>query len=84
MRGDQRAVDVDQQQPVGVRARLPGPPAGLGPRRPQPGQAELVTRDLFDDPPGGRGRGDRAEQGRLVAQGGQVAEAVAAVGQHHS
>jgi hypothetical protein len=68
MRLHQRAVDVDQQQPVGVRAGLPGPRAGLGPGRPQPGQAEFVTGDALDDPPGGGGRGDRAEQLTLVTQ----------------
>jgi hypothetical protein len=79
----QRAVDVDQQQPVGVRAGLPGTPAGLGTRRPQPGQAQLVGGDLLHHPPGGRGRGDRAEQLRLVAQHRQVAQAVPTIGQHH-
>jgi hypothetical protein len=83
MRVHQRAVDVDQQQPVGVRAGLPGPPAGLGPGRPQPGQAELVTGDALNDPPGGGGRGDRAEQPTLVTQHRQVAQAVPTVGQDH-
>jgi hypothetical protein len=79
----QRAVHVDQQQ-VGVRpgTDLPGLRASLGPCRPQPGQAKLVTCDLFDHPPGGRGGGDRAEQLRLVAQHRQVAQGIAAVGQH--
>jgi hypothetical protein len=83
VRVQQRAVHVHQQQPVGVRAGLPGTPTGMGTRRPQPGQAKLVGGDLLHHPPGGRGRGDRTEQLRLVAQDCQVAQAVPTIGQHH-
>jgi hypothetical protein len=84
VRVHQRAVHVDQQQ-VRVRpgASPPGPPTGLGARRRQPGQAQLVTSDPLHHPPGGRGRGHRAEQLRLVAQHRQVGKAVPTVGQHH-
>ena len=80
----QRAVHVDHQQ-VGIRpgAGLPGPGAGVRSCRPQAGQAELVTGGALHHPPGGRGGGDRAEQLGLVAQHGQIAQAVPAVGQHH-
>jgi hypothetical protein len=37
---------------------------------------------LGDDAPGGCGRADLTEQLRLVAERGQVADAVAAVGEH--
>jgi hypothetical protein len=53
------------------------------PGGPQPGQPIGVVGDPLDDPPGGRGRSHRAEQFRLVAQGGQVAQALATIGQHH-
>jgi hypothetical protein len=55
----------------------------VGPGGADAGQAELITSNLFDHPPGGRGGGDLAEQLRLVPQGRQVAEAVATVGQQH-
>ena len=66
-----------------MRADLPGTHPRLGAGGADAGQAELVTSDLFDHPPRGRGGGHAAEQPGLVTQDGQVAEAVAAVGQHH-
>jgi hypothetical protein len=80
----QRAVHVHHQQ-VGVRIRAsgPGPATCVGAGGADAGQAELVTSNLFDHSPGGRGGGDLAEQLRLVPQGRQVAEAVATVGQQH-
>jgi hypothetical protein len=55
----------------------------MGPGGAQPGQPVGIGGDPFQHPPGGRGRGHRSEQLRLVPQGSQVAQAVAAVGQHH-
>jgi hypothetical protein len=43
---------------------------GTGGPGPDAGQAELVTGDLIDHPPGGRGGGDLAEQLGLVPQDG--------------
>ena len=51
--------------------------------RPQPGKPVGVTGDLLDHPPSCWRGGDRAEQLGLVAQDGEIAEAVATVGQHH-
>jgi hypothetical protein len=80
----QRAVDVHHQQVgVGMRTGGPGPATCVGAGGTDAGQAKLVTSDLFDHPPRGRGGGHAAEQLGLVTQGGQVAEAVAAVGQQH-
>ena len=56
---------------------------GMGPGGPQPGQSVRVGGDPLDDPPGGRGRGHRAEQLRLVPQHRQVGKAVPTIGQHH-
>jgi hypothetical protein len=49
----------------------------------QPGQSVRILGRSLDDPPGGRGRGHRPEQLRLIRQGGQVGKAVATIGQHH-
>jgi hypothetical protein len=84
LRQHQGRVGVDDQQlDVRVAADGPGAGAGVRPGGPQPCQPARILAGSFDDPPGGRGRGYRAEQGRLVPQGGQVGQAVAAVGQHH-
>jgi hypothetical protein len=64
-------------------ARLPGSGPGLHTGRAQAGQAELVAGSTLDHPPGGRGGSHWAEQLGLVGQDGQVAQAVAAVGQQH-
>jgi len=80
----QGRVGVDDQQlDIGVAAGCPGADAGVGPGGPQPGQPVGVSGDPVQHPPGGRGGGHRAEQLGLISQGGQVAEAVPAVGQHH-
>jgi hypothetical protein len=55
----------------------------MRPCGPQAGQPVRVVGDPLDDPPGGRGRGHRAEQLRLIPQHPKVTEAVATVGQHH-
>jgi hypothetical protein len=49
----------------------------------QPGQPVSILGGALEHPPGGRRGGDRAEQRRLVAQHRQVAQAVAAVGEHY-
>jgi hypothetical protein len=48
---------------------------------PQPGKHGLV--DTVQDPPRRRGRGDRAEQFRLVPQHRQVRDRLPTIGQHH-
>jgi hypothetical protein len=84
VRKDKGRVRIDDEQvDVGVAAGHPGPDAGVRPGGAQPGQPISVVGDPFEHSPGGRGRGDRAEQLRLVAQHRQVRQAVAAVGQHH-
>jgi hypothetical protein len=65
------------------RRRRANEDAAMGPGGAQPGQPVGIGGDPFQHPPGGRGRGHRSEQLRLVPQGSQVAQAVAAVGQHH-
>jgi len=80
----QGRVGVDDQQfDSWIAAGSPGTGASMGPGGAQPGQSVRVLGGPLDDPPGGWGRGHRAEQLRLVLQSGQVAQAVAAVGQHH-
>jgi hypothetical protein len=45
VRVNKGGVQVDHQQPIHPRASLPGPPAGLRPGQPQPGQvAGFVER----------------------------------------
>jgi hypothetical protein len=80
----QGRVRVDDQQ-LDLRVAAGGPDAGAGmrPGGPQPGQPVRVAGRAFDHPPGGRGRGHRAEQLRLITQHRQIAQAVATVGQHH-
>jgi hypothetical protein len=80
----QRAIHVHHQQlGVGMATGSPGPATGVGAGRAQAGKPVGVAGDLLNHPPcRGRG-GDLTEQLGLVAQGGQVAEAVAAVGQQH-
>ena len=75
-------VDDQQLERRGGRRR-PRRGRGHGPGRPAAGPARRVAGRALDHPPGGRGRGHRAEQLRLVAQHRQVAQAVAAIGQHH-
>jgi hypothetical protein len=83
VRGHKGGVQVDHQQPVHPRAGLPGSPAGLRAGQPQPGQASLAALgEALDDPPGGRGRGHRAEQPGLVTERRQVAQAVPTIGEH--
>jgi hypothetical protein len=80
----QRRVRVHHQQlQVRVAADGPGTGAGMGPGGAQPGQPVRILGQALHDPPGSWGRGHRAEQLRLIAQGGQVGQAVAAVGQQH-
>jgi hypothetical protein len=84
VRGYQGRVRVhDQHLDRWIATGRPHPGAGMRPGGPQPGQPIGVVGDPLDDPPGGRGRGHRAEQLRLVAQHRQVAQAIATIGQHH-
>jgi hypothetical protein len=55
----------------------------VGTGRAQAGKPVGITGDLLDHPPRRRRGGDLTEQLGLVAQHGQVAQAVAAVGQQH-
>jgi hypothetical protein len=83
VRGHKGGVQVHHQQPVHPRASLPGPPPGLRPGQPQPGQASLAALgEALDDPPGGRDRGHRAEQPGLIPKRGQVAQAIPTIGEH--
>jgi hypothetical protein len=72
-------------QPLDIRVGAGGPraSAGVGSGGPQPGQPVRVLADPFDHTPGGRGRGHRAEQLRLITQDRQVGKAVTTIGQHH-
>jgi hypothetical protein len=79
----QRAVYVDDQQALGVRTRPPGRRSGVGTGRAQAGEPVGIAGDLLDYPPRRRRGGDRAEQLGLLAEGGKIAQAVAAVGQQH-
>jgi hypothetical protein len=83
VRIQQRAVHVDHQQPVGVRTGPPRRRSGVGACRAQPGKPVGIASDLLHHPPRRRRGGDRAKQRWLLAQHGQIAQAVAAVGQHH-
>jgi hypothetical protein len=84
VRLDKGGVQVDPQRPCRGRAKRPGTLADPGQRRPQPGDPTRVSGQfLGQDAPGGRGRGDLAEQRRLVPECGQVADTVATVGEHH-
>ncbi len=66
-------------RPAGLLALRPQP---LPRRSPSPTQgAEPPFVDAGQHPPGGGGGGDRAEQGRLVAQHREVADGFAAVGE---
>jgi hypothetical protein len=79
----QRAIHVDDQQALHVRTRPPCRRPGMGTGRAQPGEPVGITSDLLDHPPRRRRGSHRAEQLGLLAEGGQVAQAVAPVGQHH-
>jgi len=80
----QGRVGVDDQQlDIWTAADSPRAGTGMRPGGTQPGQPVCLGGDSFEHPPGGRGRGDLAEQLGLLPQGGQVAQAVATIGQHH-
>jgi hypothetical protein len=79
----QGAVHVDDQQALDVRTGPPGRRSGVGPGRMQPGEPVGITSDPLDDPPRRRCGRDWAKQLRLLAEDGQVAQAVATVGEHH-
>lgn len=80
---DQGRIQVQDQRPRRRRAKLPRLLADPGQRRPQRRDPTRIGGQLLgQDAPGGRGRTDLAEQLRLVAEGGKVADAVATVGEH--
>ena len=83
VRLDQGRVQVQDQRPRWGRTQRPGALADPGQRRPQPADPTRIGGQLLgQDAPGGRDRGDLAEQPGLVPQAGQVADAVATVGEH--
>ena len=79
---NERSVEVDRE-PLGGDAEIPGMLARLRVRRAQGIEQLGLSGDPLDHPVGGRIRGDLAEQGRLVAHRAEVAERIAAVGEHH-
>ena len=79
MRVDQGGVDVEHDL-LGCATALPGPCPGLASRLTDASEVFLLHRS--DCSPSGRRRSHLAEH-RLVTQRGQVADAVAAVSQHH-
>src|SRR5487761_258286 len=79
MRVDQSGVDVEHDL-LGCATALPGPCPGLASRLTDTFEVFLLHRS--DRSPGGRRRSHLAEH-RLVTQRGQVADAVAAISQHH-
>ena len=78
----QRRVEVDLDQPR-PRAAPPRPRPGLRARRPDRLQRARVGGDPLDQPIRRRVRRHRPEQRLLLAHRPQVAQRVAAVGQHH-
>jgi|RhiMetdeSRZDD1v2_1073273.scaffolds.fasta_scaffold72667_2 hypothetical protein len=83
VRLDKGRVHVQDQRPRWGRAQCPGALADPGQRRPQPADPTRIGGQLLgQDAPGGRRGGDLVEQLRLVPQAGQVADAVATVGEH--
>jgi hypothetical protein len=79
---DQRRVEIDRH-PFGGDTQLPGVLAGLLSRRPQTLEQLGLGGDPLDRPVGGRVGGDLAKERRLPADRAQVAERLAAVGEHH-
>jgi hypothetical protein len=79
---DQRRVEIDDHQPR-PRAAPPRTRPGLCARRPDSLQRVRITRDPLQQPVRRRVRGDLAEQRLLIAHRAQIAQRVAAVGQHH-
>jgi hypothetical protein len=76
----QRAVDVDDDL---IRC-CPGRPRPSPRRRPSHRDAaQAVAMDRVEHTPHRRVRADRAEQVGLLAQHGDVGQAVTAIGKHH-
>jgi hypothetical protein len=82
MRADQGRVKVDGEWASRGRTRRPRPRTDPRQRRPQRRHPTGVGGNPADDPPGSRRRADLAEQPGLLAQAGQVADAVAPIGKH--
>jgi hypothetical protein len=82
MRGDQRRVEVDDQRP-----RRPGRQRECSRPRLRASGPQRVEQpdlgDVIDDPPRRRIGRHHPEQAALVAQRPQVAQGVAAIGEHH-
>ena len=81
--GEQGGVEVQGHIAVlgdGAEPRCPCPDTRRRPRLADGAQALIV--DGLDHPPGGRARGDTAEQVGLVPQRRHVRQAVPAVGEH--
>ena len=77
--GHERRVEVEGDA-AGCAGKLPDTSTRFCPRPPDRLQARRVEGG--ERPPGGRIRGDAAEQGRLGAQRAQVGQTVTAVGEH--
>jgi hypothetical protein len=83
VRLQQRAVHIDDQEPLDRGTRPPGRCSSVGAGRAQAGEPVGVTGDPLHHPPRRRCGGDRAEQLRLLTQDGKITQAVAPVGHHH-
>jgi len=81
MRADERRVDVDHERPGRARAEREGALPGAGAGAPQRTE-QVAVGDRVDCPPRRGVGGHRPEERALVAQRAQVAEGIAAVGQH--
>jgi hypothetical protein len=80
VRRDERGVDVEDHPP----GRLPETPgAGAGGGAGVSHACEHALVEALQAAVGGGVRGHRPEEHLLVAQGAQIGEAVAAVGEHH-
>ena len=80
VRGEQRGVDVEDEA-AGRLAAAPGSSAGGGAGVAHAREHALV--EALQAAVGGGIGGDLAEEHALVSEGAEVAEAVAAVGEHH-
>ena len=78
--GDERGVDVEDEA-LGDHALLPGTGSCSSACRADAGEQRLV--EALEAAVGGRVRGHRPEEHLLVAQGAEVGERIAAVGEHH-
>ena len=82
MRADQRRVQIDRQ-PLKDTGQLPDTLTRAGVSVTQRVTQARRTGDPVDHPKRRRGRRDRTEQRRLIADHAQVGQAIAAIGEHH-